>query len=72
LETRNLGPLRLFVSEQASNKPIDDSRKQVILATKFGISMAEAAAMKRALRRYTLSAVEESLGRLRIDWMNLD
>ena len=45
-------------------------RKDVILATKFGLPMKEPGS-GGASRRYVMQAVEASLKRLRIDWIDL-
>ena len=43
----------------------------MILATKFGLPMAEGAPDRNASRRYIMQAVEASLRRLRTDWIDL-
>ena len=42
-----------------------------MLATKCGLPMDEAGALKGASRRYILSAIEASLKRLKTDWIDL-
>jgi aryl-alcohol dehydrogenase-like predicted oxidoreductase len=42
-----------------------------VLATKCGMQMDEAGKLKGASRRYIMSAVEESLRRLKTDWIDL-
>ncbi|MDB5649663.1 MAG: oxidoreductase [Hyphomicrobiales bacterium] len=46
-------------------------RKDIVLATKFGMAMDDAGSMKGGSRRYIMSAVEASLKRLRTDWIDL-
>jgi aryl-alcohol dehydrogenase-like predicted oxidoreductase len=46
-------------------------RKDIVLATKFGMPMDEAKTLRGASRRYILSAVEASLRRLKTDWIDL-
>ncbi len=46
-------------------------RKQVVLATKFGLPMDDAGTLGGASRRYIMQAVEASLRRLRTDWIDL-
>src|SRR5262249_43708245 len=42
-----------------------------VLATKFGIEFGENSAKKGAARRYIMMAVEDSLTRLKTDWIDL-
>ncbi|PTM40288.1 aldo/keto reductase [Bosea sp. 124] len=46
-------------------------RKDIVLATKFGMDMNDAGTMKGGSRRYIMSAVEASLTRLKTDWIDL-
>lgn len=46
-------------------------RKDIVLATKFGMDMNDAGTMKGGSRRYIMNAVEASLKRLRTDWIDL-
>ena len=46
-------------------------RKDVVLATKFGLPMDDAGELKGASRRYIMHAVEASLRRLNTDWIDL-
>ncbi|HRD77361.1 MAG TPA: aldo/keto reductase [Hyphomicrobiaceae bacterium] len=46
-------------------------RKDIVLASKFGMQMDEAGVMKGGARRYIMSAVEASLKRLKTDWLDL-
>ena len=48
-----------------------ERRKDIVLATKFGMQMGEDPAKRGASRAYILSAVEDSLHRLRTDWIDL-
>jgi aryl-alcohol dehydrogenase-like predicted oxidoreductase len=58
-------------SEMLLGKYLGAHRKNVVLATKFGLPMDDAGTMKGASRRYILSAVEASLRRLKTDWIDL-
>jgi aryl-alcohol dehydrogenase-like predicted oxidoreductase len=58
-------------SETMLGQILGDRRKDIVLATKFGMPMDEAGAMKGASRRYIMSAVEASLARLKTDWIDL-
>ena len=58
-------------SEEALGAILGERRKDIVLATKFGMPMDEAERLKGASRRYILSAVEASLARLRTDWIDL-
>jgi aryl-alcohol dehydrogenase-like predicted oxidoreductase len=57
-------------SEEILGKVLGDRRKDVLLATKFGMAM-EDAEKKGASRSYILSSVEGSLRRLQTDWIDL-
>jgi aryl-alcohol dehydrogenase-like predicted oxidoreductase len=57
-------------SETILGQVLEDRRKEIVLATKFGMPMDEAERLKGASRRYILSAVESSLRRLRTDWID--
>jgi aryl-alcohol dehydrogenase-like predicted oxidoreductase len=46
-------------------------RRDVVLATKFGMPMDESGTRKGASRRYIIRAVEDSLRRLQTDWIDL-
>src|SRR5512143_714729 len=52
-------------SETILGQVLGDRRKEIVLATKFGMPMDEAERHKGASRRYILSAVEASLRRLK-------
>lgn len=58
-------------SETILGQVLGERRKEIVLATKFGMPMDEAGTRKGASRRYILSAVEASLSRLRTDWIDL-
>ena len=58
-------------SETILGQVLGDRRKEIVLATKFGMPMDEAERLKGASRRYILSAVEASLRRLKADWIDL-
>lgn len=58
-------------SETMLGEILGDRRKDIILATKFGLPMDEAETLKGASRRYIFSAVEASLRRLKTDWIDL-
>ena len=57
-------------SEEQLGEVLGPRRKQIVLATKFGMPM-DKAEKKGASRRYIVSAVEDSLRRLRTDWIDL-
>jgi len=58
-------------SERVLGEILGDRRKDIVLATKFGMPMDEKGALKGASRRYVMSAVEASLKRLKTDWIDL-
>jgi aryl-alcohol dehydrogenase-like predicted oxidoreductase len=58
-------------SETVLGETLGNRRKDIVLATKFGLPMDEAGTLKGASRRYILSAVEASLRRLKTDWIDL-
>src|SRR5215469_11455033 len=58
-------------SEEALGQVLGHRRKDIVLATKFGLPMDAEETRKGASRRYLLSAVEASLGRLKTDWIDL-
>ena len=58
-------------SETVLGQILGDRRKDMVLATKFGMPMDEAGTLKGASRRYILSAVDASLRRLKTDWIDL-
>jgi len=58
-------------SETLLGETLGDRRKEIILATKFAGSMDDSGTKRGASRRYILSAVEDSLKRLKTDWIDL-
>jgi len=66
-----LGGGHLGASEECLGEILGARRKEIVLATKFGIAMDEAETLKGASRRYIMSAVEASLRRLKTDWIDL-
>jgi aryl-alcohol dehydrogenase-like predicted oxidoreductase len=58
-------------SEQALGQILGDRRKDIILASKFGMAMDKEDRLKGASRRYIMRAVEGSLKRLKTDWIDL-
>lgn len=58
-------------SETSLGQVLGDARKQIVLATKFGLPMDDAGRKSGASRGYIMRAVEDSLRRLRTDWIDL-
>jgi aryl-alcohol dehydrogenase-like predicted oxidoreductase len=58
-------------SETILGQTLGERRKDVVLATKFGMAMDGAGLLKGASRRYIMMAVEASLRRLQTDWIDL-
>jgi aryl-alcohol dehydrogenase-like predicted oxidoreductase len=58
-------------SETALGEILGPRRKDIVLATKFGMPMDTSGTLKGASRRYIMAAVEASLKRLRTDWIDL-
>lgn len=58
-------------SETALGQILGPRRKDIVLASKFGMPMDDAGTMMGASRRYIVSAVDASLKRLRTDWIDL-
>ena len=58
-------------SETCLGQFLGDRRKDVILATKFGSPMDDARTMMGGSRRFIMMAVEDSLKRLKTDWIDL-
>jgi aryl-alcohol dehydrogenase-like predicted oxidoreductase len=58
-------------SEDELGRILGAKRKQIVLATKFGMPMDEAGTLRGASRRYIMQAVEASLKRLRTDWIDV-
>jgi aryl-alcohol dehydrogenase-like predicted oxidoreductase len=58
-------------SETLLGQILGERRKDIVLATKFGLPMDDAGRKKGGSRRYVMQAVEDSLRRLRTDWIDL-
>jgi aryl-alcohol dehydrogenase-like predicted oxidoreductase len=58
-------------SEQQLGDILGARRKDIVLATKFGISMDDMSLTAGASRRYIVEAAEASLKRLKTDWIDL-
>jgi aryl-alcohol dehydrogenase-like predicted oxidoreductase len=58
-------------SEDFLGQLLGDRRKDIVLASKFGMAMDNAGTLQGASRRYIMSEVEASLRRLRTDWIDL-
>ena len=58
-------------SETQLGKILGHRRKDIVLASKFGMAMSDDGTKIGASRRYIMSAVEESLRRLKTDWIDL-
>jgi aryl-alcohol dehydrogenase-like predicted oxidoreductase len=58
-------------SEMQLGQILGDRRKDIVLATKFGMAMNKEGTLKGGSRRYMMRAVEDSLKRLRTDWFDL-
>lgn len=58
-------------SETILGHVLGERRKNIVLATKFGLPMGKAETLKGASRRYIFTAVEASLRRLQTDWIDL-
>jgi aryl-alcohol dehydrogenase-like predicted oxidoreductase len=58
-------------SETQLGQILGDRRKDIVLATKFGMAMNKEGTLKGGSRRYMMRAVEDSLTRLRTDWFDL-
>ncbi len=59
-------------SESAMGQVIDASmRKRIVLATKFGMPMADDGEHQGGSRAWIMRAVEDSLSRLKTDWIDL-
>ena len=58
-------------SEEELGRVLGDKRKQIVLATKFGMPMDDTGGLKGASRSYIMRAVEASLRRLNTDWIDL-
>jgi aryl-alcohol dehydrogenase-like predicted oxidoreductase len=58
-------------SEELLGRILGERRKQVVLATKFGMAVDGSRRVAGASRGYLVQAVEASLQRLRTDWIDL-
>jgi aryl-alcohol dehydrogenase-like predicted oxidoreductase len=58
-------------SETQMGQVLGARRADIVLATKFGNPMDEVGVKRGGARRYIMSAVEDSLRRLRTDWIDL-
>jgi aryl-alcohol dehydrogenase-like predicted oxidoreductase len=58
-------------SETAMGQVLGDARKRIVLATKFGMQMDTSGEREGGSRRWIMTAVEDSLRRLRTDWIDL-
>ncbi|MET0605094.1 MAG: aldo/keto reductase [Beijerinckiaceae bacterium] len=58
-------------SEKILGDYLGDRRKDIVLATKFGMPMDDIGVMRGGSRRYVIRAVEDSLTRLKTDWIDL-
>jgi aryl-alcohol dehydrogenase-like predicted oxidoreductase len=58
-------------SEECLGNIFGDRRKDIVLATKFAMPMDAAGKLKGASRRYIVSAAEDSLRRLKTDYIDL-
>src|SRR5687767_11548183 len=58
-------------SEEILGEVLGSRRKDIVLASKFGMKMNDDDRKKGASRRYIMMAVEDSLRRLKTDWIDL-
>lgn len=58
-------------SESFLGEILGERRKDVVLASKFGLPMDSEGRLKGGSRRYMMRAVEDSLRRLKTDWIDL-
>ena len=58
-------------SETEMGQLLGDERKRIVLATKFGNPMDDVGVKVGGSRHYIMQAVEDSLRRLRTDWIDL-
>ena len=58
-------------SETVMGQLLGERRKDIVLATKFGMVMDDAGTLQGGARRYVMAAVEASLRRLKTDWIDL-
>jgi aryl-alcohol dehydrogenase-like predicted oxidoreductase len=58
-------------AEEVLGQILGPRRKDIVLASKFGLDMDDAGQLKGASRRYIMQAIEASLRRLKTDWIDL-
>ncbi|MFN4281947.1 MAG: aldo/keto reductase [Alphaproteobacteria bacterium] len=58
-------------SETALGEVLGPRRQEIVLASKFAMQMDDEGLKKGASRRYIMQAVEDSLRRLKTDWLDL-
>jgi aryl-alcohol dehydrogenase-like predicted oxidoreductase len=58
-------------SETLMGRILGENRKQIVLATKFGMAMDDTGEKQGGARRYIMRAVEDSLRRLQTDYIDL-
>lgn len=58
-------------SEDVMGRILGDDRKRIVLATKFAAPMDDSGEKLGGSRRYIMTAVEDSLRRLKTDWIDL-
>jgi aryl-alcohol dehydrogenase-like predicted oxidoreductase len=58
-------------SETLMGQVLGERRKDIVLATKFGMPMSDDGTKTGGSRRYIMAAVEDSLRRLKTDWIDL-
>ena len=58
-------------SEEQLGAVLGARRKDIVLATKFGMAMSDDGTKIGGARRYIMTAVEDSLRRLKTDWIDL-
>jgi aryl-alcohol dehydrogenase-like predicted oxidoreductase len=58
-------------SETCLGEILGDRRRDIVLATKFALPMDDAEMLKGASRRHIMRAVDDSLRRLKTDWIDL-
>ena len=58
-------------AETLMGQVLGEDRKRIVLATKFGMDMDDSGERQGGSRRWIMTAVEDSLCRLRTDWIDL-
>ena len=66
-----IGTSHKGASEEILGAVLGPRRQDIVLASKFGMPMDDAGQKSGASRRYIVRAVEDSLVRLRTDWIDL-